>query len=112
MSRAADALDGTPESVERYNDADVACHGTLALTSDNRMLAFILESLSEALRQSVALSFTGFLSRRGNIHDDVESHRHILGLVRKGDSLGAKDAMRSLLRTAELDLKAALRALN
>ena len=112
MSRAADALDGSPKSVERYNDADVAFHGALALTSDNRMLASILESLSEALHRSVALSFAGFLSSGGDIHDAVESHRHILGLVRKGDSPGAEAAMRSHLRAAELDLKAALRALN
>ena len=111
MSQAADELDGSPESVERYNDTDVAFHGALALTSDNRMLASILESLSEALHRSVALSFAGFLSTGGDIHDAVESHRHILGLVRKGDSHGAEAAMRSHLRAAELDLKAALKAL-
>lgn len=111
MANAAAALDGSPQSIERYNAADVAFHGALALTSDNRMLALILESLSEALHRSVALSFIGFLATGGDIHDAVDSHRKILELVRKGDSRGAESAMRSHLKSAELDLKAALREL-
>jgi GntR family transcriptional repressor for pyruvate dehydrogenase complex len=110
MAEAADALDGSQRSIERYNDADVAFHAALALTSENRMLALILESLSDSLHQSMSLSFAGFLATGGDIHNAVESHSEILELVRKGDPKGAERAMRLHLVAAEHDLKSALKA--
>jgi GntR family transcriptional repressor for pyruvate dehydrogenase complex len=109
MSEAAAALDDSPESIERYNDADVGFHAALALTSDNRMLASILESLSDSLHQSMSLSFAGFLAGGGDISDAVASHREIFNLVRSGDARGAEAAMRRHLQAAEHDLRSALR---
>lgn len=110
MQEAADALDGSTLSVESYNVADVAFHAALALTSDNRMLALILESLSDSLQRSMALSFAGFLATGGDIHDAVDSHRRILELVRNGDSKGAESAMHAHLKAAEQDLRSALKS--
>jgi GntR family transcriptional regulator, transcriptional repressor for pyruvate dehydrogenase complex len=109
MSEAALSLDGSPTSVDRYNDADVGFHAALAMTSDNRMLASILESLSDSLHQSMALSFAGFLATRGDIQEAVASHKEIFELVRDGNVRGAEVAMRNHLQAAERDLRSALR---
>jgi GntR family transcriptional regulator, transcriptional repressor for pyruvate dehydrogenase complex len=109
LDDAAAALDDTHLSVERYNDADFGFHAALALASDNGMLASILESLSDALHQSMSLSFDGFLSAGGNIQDAVASHREIFELVRDGNARGAEVAMRHHLQAAERDLRFALR---
>lgn len=107
MSAAA-AL-GEVEGVEAYHQADVAFHESLALASGNRMLAFILEGLEEALRESFARSFQGHYARGGTMQDVIEDHHAILDRVRAGDAHGAAQAMHAHLRSAERDLKVAMR---
>lgn len=111
MSQAASMVDGSAESIDRYNAADVGFHEALALASGNHMLAFILESLSESLHHSFALSFQGFVSKGRDIQEAVEEHRRILNFVLAGDVRGAEAAMRSHLKSAESDLKAAMRGI-
>lgn len=108
MQRAGDALDGSQESIARYNSADVAFHEALALASGNQMLALLLESLSESLHVSFAQSFAGFMAAGGNVADAIAEHRTIYDRVAAGDASGAELAMsRHLERTAR-DLQAVL----
>ncbi|WP_062210502.1 FadR/GntR family transcriptional regulator [Demequina oxidasica] len=109
MQRAAESIDGTPESVTRYNSADVGFHEALALASGNQMLSLLLESLAEALHHSFSQSFTGFMASGGDIFDAVAEHRHIYDLVVAGDSKGAERAMKQHLDRTARDLQSALR---
>lgn len=109
MDRAAHAIDGTPESIARYNSADVGFHEALALASGNQMLAFLLEGLAESLHHSFTQSFAGFMANGGDIFDAVAAHRKIFELVSAGDSAGAERAMRRHLESTARDLQSALR---
>ncbi|GAA3639336.1 FadR/GntR family transcriptional regulator [Microbacterium awajiense] len=108
MQRAADALDGTDESVARYNTADVAFHEALAMASGNRMLSLLLESLASSLHHSFTQSFAGFMAAGGDIDDAVREHRRIFELVAKGDALGAERAMKRHLERTARDLQSHL----
>ncbi len=109
MYRAAEAIDKSPESITRYNSADVGFHEALALASGNQMLALLLESLSESLHHSFAQSFSGFMDGGGNILDAVEEHQRIYDLVAAGDPAGAARAMRQHLDSTAHDLQSFLR---
>ncbi|MGX5771798.1 FadR/GntR family transcriptional regulator [Microbacterium trichothecenolyticum] len=108
MQRAADALDGSNESVTRYNTADVSFHEALAMASGNRMLSLLLESLASSLHHSFTQSFTGFMAAGGDIDDAVQEHRHIFQLVSAGDSAGAERAMKRHLERTARDLQSVL----
>lgn len=105
---AAAAVDGL-EDAEAYHEADVAFHEALALASVNRMLAFLLEGLEESLRRSFHRSFEGRVARGSSITSALEAHQEILDRIRNGDSRGAAQAMRTHLKDAERDLRAAVR---
>lgn len=105
---AAAAL-GVSEGEQRYHEADVAFHEALALASGNRMLAFLLEGLEEALRRSFHHSFEGHLARGGLMSDVLDAHKDILERIRTGDAQGAAKEMRAHLKGAEKDLRAAIR---
>ncbi|WP_396667595.1 FadR/GntR family transcriptional regulator [Microbacterium sp. R86528] len=109
MQRAAEALDGSAESIARYNSADVSFHESLALASGNQMLALLLESLAESLHHSFSQSFAGFMATGGDIDDAVDEHRQIYALVAAGDAAGAERAMRRHLERTARDLQSVLR---
>jgi GntR family transcriptional repressor for pyruvate dehydrogenase complex len=109
MHRAAEAIDGSPDAIARYNSADVGFHEALALASGNQMLALLLESLAESLHHSFAQSFTGFMIGGGNIFDAVAEHRHIYEQVAAGDPVGAERSMRQHLDSTSRDLQSFLR---
>jgi GntR family transcriptional regulator, transcriptional repressor for pyruvate dehydrogenase complex len=108
MEQAAVRPGGT--AVEDYHAADVAFHEALALASGNRMLAFVLEGLAEALQYSFRRSAEGHLARGGSFEEAIESHRVIHKYVAAGDVAGAEQAMRAHLHVAALDLRAALQS--
>ncbi len=110
MHRSAEAIDDSPESIVRYNLADVGFHEALALASGNQMLALLLESLAESLHHSFTQSYNGFMNAGGDIFDAVAEHRHIYDLVAAGDQAGAERAMRRHLDSTARDLQAFLRS--
>lgn len=96
-------------NAEAYTAADIAYHEALGLASGNRMLAFMLEGLADALKLSFIRSTEGHLARGGTWEENLEAHREMLDHVRSGDARGAAQAMRAHLRASERDLKAAIR---
>ena len=106
------AAERGPDAAEEYHEADVAFHEAVALASGNRMLAFLLEGLEESLRRSFHQSFKGRMARGGSIQDVIDAHREILERIRDRDAAGATRAMRTHLKDAERDLRAAIRGDN
>jgi GntR family transcriptional repressor for pyruvate dehydrogenase complex len=95
---------------QSFHEADMHFHEALAMATSNRMLNFLLEALEQPLRESFRQSQRGH-ELRGNTMDDIlDEHQAILDRVRERDARGAAQAMRRHLETAELDLKAVLRA--
>lgn len=92
-----------------YATADISFHEALALASGNRMLAFMLEGLADALRLTFLRSTEGHFTRGGSWEDNLGEHRKLLERVRQGDARGAAQTMRAHLRASERDLKAAIR---
>ncbi|BDZ41944.1 GntR family transcriptional regulator [Paraoerskovia sediminicola] len=107
MEAVAADFDGSPEAVRAYNDADLGFHEALALASGNRMLAHLIEGLSESLRQSFDRSIAGFLAQGRDLREGAREHRAVFECVRRGDAHAAETAMRAHLRATERDLDAA-----
>jgi len=93
-----------------YHQYDVGFHEALALSSGNRMLAYLLEAIATPLRDSFRLSLRGHQLRGYTPEQTIAAHERIFELVRSGDGRGAAQAMRAHLRDAERDIRAALTA--
>jgi DNA-binding FadR family transcriptional regulator len=98
------------EAEHRYHDFDVGFHEALALSSGNRMLAFLLEAMAKPLRDSFRLSMRGHRLIGHEPEDTIVAHERIFDRVKAGDGRGAAQAMRAHLREAERDIRAALNA--
>lgn len=105
---AEDDPDARARSLAMYQAADIAFHEAIALSSGNRMLAHVLESLEESLLRSFHASFEGHLMRGGTALDTYESHLRIFEFIRDRNANKAADAMRRHLQQSDTDLRAAL----
>jgi GntR family transcriptional repressor for pyruvate dehydrogenase complex len=110
MTQCAAAGLEIPQNLEKYHEADVDFHECLAMASGNGMLTFLVESLSESLRQSFEQSARGHFLDGGTADEVVAAHRAVVEAVKSGDARGAERAMRSHLDAAERDLRRALRS--
>lgn len=91
-----------------YHVYDLGFHEALALASGNRMLAYLLEAIATPLRDSFNLSLRGHRLRGFTPEQTIAAHERIFELVKSGDGRAAAQAMRSHLRDAERDIRAAL----
>jgi GntR family transcriptional repressor for pyruvate dehydrogenase complex len=104
----------TPEDVERLAnilieqqrqimegetgvDADTEFHFALATATHNTALVKVVSAVEDVLRQSRDQS----LQQPGRPQLSLDSHRHILDMVRSGDHLGARSAMEHHLTAVE-----------
>jgi DNA-binding FadR family transcriptional regulator len=113
MREAAEKMRLGPDRAgaeERYHEFDVGFHEALALSSGNRMLAYLLEAMAAPLRDSFHLSMRGHRLRGHDAEETIAAHERIFERVKSGDGRGAAQAMRAHLRDAERDIKAALNA--
>ncbi len=93
---------------DRFHDYDVGFHEALALSSGNRMLAYLLEAMAAPLRESFHLSMRGHRLRGRGPDETIAAHEKILEGIKAGDGRTAAQAMRAHLRDAERDVRAAL----
>jgi DNA-binding FadR family transcriptional regulator len=100
--------DGATES--RFHEYDVGFHEALALSSGNRMLAYLLEAMAAPLHASFYLSMQGHKLLGHTPEDTINAHERIFECVKTGDGRGAAQAMRQHLRESERDLRAAQNA--
>ncbi len=105
---AAHRADAPAEELGGYHDADLEFHSAIALAGGNRMLALILDSLSECLRESFVQSARGHLARGGTVQDDLAAHEAIGEAIRARDSARAERLMRAHLGSAERDIRLAM----
>ncbi|HVT54294.1 MAG TPA: FadR/GntR family transcriptional regulator [Dongiaceae bacterium] len=111
MREAAGRMRRGPDKAaaeHRFHDCDVGFHEALALSSGNRMLAYLLEAMAAPLRESFHLSMRGHRLRGRGPDETIAAHEKILEEVKSGDTRGAGQAMRAHLRDAERDVRAAL----
>jgi GntR family transcriptional repressor for pyruvate dehydrogenase complex len=103
------AMRAAAHEPEAFHAADVRFHEKLAAASDNRLLVFLIEALSEPLRESRLRSFAGHRARGGGVEEVIEQHVAILEAVKERKSKAAAAAMRYHLQQTERDLRALLR---
>lgn len=112
MVEAAAAAGGEPfdtDSLEAYHQADLDFHAALAMASGNRLLALLLEGLTDCLHESFRLSAAGHFARGGSFREVLQAHEDIAAAVDARDSAKASRAMRTHLDSAARDLRAAMR---
>ncbi len=95
---------------DRFHEYDVGFHEAMALSSGNRMLAYLLEAIAEPLRESFHLSMQGHQLRGYTPEATIAAHERIFERVKAGDGRGAAQAMRLHLRESERDIRAAQNA--
>ncbi|HVZ02372.1 MAG TPA: FadR/GntR family transcriptional regulator [Dongiaceae bacterium] len=111
MREAAGRMKRGPDrnaAEDRFHDYDVGFHEALALSSGNRMLAYLLEAMAAPLRESFHLSMRGHRQRGRGPEETIQAHEQVFERVKSGDGRGAAQAMRAHLRDAERDIRAAL----
>lgn len=108
MRAAAMAYTAGKGDEQAYHDADLEFHESLARASGNRMLAVVLASLEDAMRESFEHSFRGGHTNGSTLADRLGLHERVAELVTEGDSRGAMAAMTTLLAVAERDVRASL----
>jgi len=104
-----EAMRAAVDQPEAFHAADVRFHEKLAAASSNRLLVFLIEALSEPLRESRLRSFAGHQARGRGAEDVIEQHVAILEAVRRRNAKAASAAMRYHLQQTERDLRAMLR---
>ncbi|HEY5081623.1 MAG TPA: FadR/GntR family transcriptional regulator [Bauldia sp.] len=95
---------------DRFHEYDVGFHEALALSSGNRLLAYLLEAMAAPLRASFHLSMQGHQLRARTPDETIAAHERIFECVKAGDGRGAAQAMRLHLRESERDIRAAQNA--
>ena len=104
------AGDWSAATEDRFHGYDVGFHEALALSSGNRMLAYLLEAMAAPLRESFHLSMQGHQLRGYTPEATIAAHERVFERVRAGDGRGAATAMRLHLRESERDIRAAQNA--
>jgi DNA-binding FadR family transcriptional regulator len=106
---AAEAADGAnPEAEARFHESDLQFHEAIAMASGNRVIAFIFEAMAKPLRESFVMSRRGQTLRGAGRAETIEAHEAILDAIRAGDQRAAVDAMRTHLKSTELDIRSHL----
>ncbi|WP_439593087.1 FadR/GntR family transcriptional regulator [Microbacterium sp.] len=95
---------------EAFHQADLDFHAALSLISGNRMLARLIDGLTQSLHDSFLVSAQGHALRGHGAEEVVAAHRAIADAVAAGDRARAKAAMLSHLDETERDLLAVLSA--
>jgi len=78
-------------------DADTEFHFALATATHNAALVKVVSAVEDVLRQSRDQT----LQQPGRSQRSLDSHRHILEMVRAGDHIGARSAMEHHLTAVE-----------
>jgi GntR family transcriptional repressor for pyruvate dehydrogenase complex len=107
---AADHRNWDSATEDRFHEYDVGFHEAMALSSGNRMLAYLLEAMAAPLRESFHLSMQGHKLRGYTPEATIAAHERIFERVKAGDGRGAAQAMRLHLRESERDIRAAQNA--
>ena len=109
MRRAADDFVTGVGDQEAYHEGDLEFHEALAAASGNRMLALVLTSLEDSIRESFVHSFRGQFANGSTLADRLALHERVAELVAAGDARGATAAMTTLLAVSERDILASLK---
>jgi DNA-binding FadR family transcriptional regulator len=84
-------------------EADLRFHLALAKTAHNHFFEMVLEPLNQVYLQQIALTDC--------LTVGVDQHRSIYKEVRKGNPVGARQAMRALMQSTRRDLRKAISVL-
>lgn len=100
LDRGLALLEGPGGELEQYVEGDLLFHRSIVRATGNELLTWLSTVIEpiHRLRDRVAFEALGDHSRA------VESHRRIRDLVVAGDGEAAEEAMRALVRDAQLDL--------
>jgi GntR family transcriptional repressor for pyruvate dehydrogenase complex len=108
IERMETALTGMAEgkAFEQAVAADLAFHVAVAEATHNRFFPLVLQPLTQVFLQQITVTAIFNVNLQSNV--GIELHRDVLEQVRQGNPLGARQAMRRLMRHTETDLRRAL----
>ncbi len=100
MAHAIDEMDDGLRSQERYIDADLRFHLTIAAATRNRMTLHMMQAIRTPLQH--ALGSIYYIP--GSPQRSIAQHRQILQAIRSGDPVAARQCMREHLARVEGDI--------
>ncbi len=94
-------LKDDPASLAETVEADLRFHLAVAKATHNRFLEMVLEPLTQVFLQQITLANYSSVG--------VDMHRKVYEQIRAGNSVGARQAIRRLMRVTRTDVRNALR---
>ncbi|MGH3094629.1 MAG: FadR/GntR family transcriptional regulator [Streptosporangiales bacterium] len=93
VERCLEAMEPLDLTTQEFNNLDTQFHVAIAVASDNRLTAHLMQSLRDTMREHMMRAFEG-LERPDEVKADLRTqHRVIFELVRDGDGEGAARAI-------------------
>lgn len=106
MAGAIDAMEASLQSQDRYIEADLHFHLTIAGATRNRMTLHMMQAIRAPLHQALASIY----HIPGSPQRSIDQHRQILQAIRLGDPVAARQRMREHLARVESDIADVLSA--
>jgi GntR family transcriptional repressor for pyruvate dehydrogenase complex len=100
MAAAVDDMAEGLQAQERYIEADLRFHLTIAAATHNRMALHMMQAIRAPLQRALGSIF--FIP--GSPQRSIAQHRQILQAIRLGDAIAARQCMREHLARVEGDI--------
>jgi GntR family transcriptional regulator, galactonate operon transcriptional repressor len=104
IEAALSGMENERASVEQTVEADLRFHRAIMRAAHNRYLEMVLEPVMSVFLQQIKLT--------NSFNAGLEMHRAIFETVRKRNAVGARQAVRRLMRQTHLDCRDVLRKLS
>ncbi len=104
ISTALTDMAATGVSVEKTIEADLRFHVAIATASHNRFFEMVLEPLTHVFVQQIKLT--------DSYQVGIDLHHHMYEKIAKGDPIGARQAVRRLMKSTRNHMKTALQMLS
>jgi GntR family transcriptional repressor for pyruvate dehydrogenase complex len=100
MAHAIEEMDDGLRSQERYIEADLRFHLTIAAATRNRMTLYMMQAIRTPLQHAL----TSIYHIPDSPQRSIAQHRQILQAIRSGDPAAARQGMRDHLARVEGDI--------
>lgn len=93
-----DTMDDDRLSLQQFNDLDTQFHVAIATRSDNQLIAHLMQSLRDTMRDHMVRAFQEMAEPRAVLTQLRAQHREIYNLIVRGDGDAAAAAIEAHIR--------------
>ncbi|MPZ63723.1 MAG: FCD domain-containing protein [Propionibacteriales bacterium] len=98
LAELLDAMDDQTLSLQQFHDLDTQFHVAIATRSDNQLIAHLMQSLRDTMRDHMVRAFHAMTQPRNVLTQLRAQHREIYNLIQQGDGDAAAAAIEHHIR--------------